>query len=269
MVGVVPDVQGMRTRLGVLQAQARLAGTDGLTGNKFTLQNLQQIVLSNRSLSADLFMTDVAALCATPAASAVQAECGALSAWDRKFELASRGAHLFREFFNAARNIANVYKVPFNYLDPLNTPRGFNVSDPAIATAVAGALKAAGDKIRAAGLAIDSPLGMVQFTLRGATPIPIHGGEENLGVYNKVSSVLVPGAGYFITTGTSYIQTVQFTDSGVTAQGFLSYSQSTNPASPNFADQTLRFKDKQWITFPFTESAITSDPGYQSTIIQE
>ena len=269
VVGVVPDVQGMRTRLGVLQAQARLAGTDGLTGNKFTLQNLQQIVLSNRSLSADLFMTDVAALCAMPAASAVQAECGALSAWDRKFELASRGAHLFREFFNAARNIANVYKVPFNYLDPLNTPRGFNVSDPAIATAVAGALKAAGDKIRAAGLAIDSPLGMVQFTLRGATPIPIHGGEENLGVYNKVSSVLVPGAGYFITTGTSYIQTVQFTDSGVTAQGFLSYSQSTNPASPNFADQTLRFKDKQWITFPFTESAITSDPGYQSTIIQE
>ena len=269
VVGVVPDVQGMRTRLGVLQAQARLAGTDGLTGNRFSLASLQQIALSNRSLSADLYMPDVAELCATPAAASVQAECGALSAWDRKYDLPSRGAHLFREFFLSARNIAGVYKVPFNYLDPLNTPRGFKVADPAIATAVAGALKAAGDKIRAAGLAIDSPLGMVQFTLRGATPIPVHGGEENLGIYNKVSSVLVPGAGYFVTTGTSYIQTVQFTDSGVNAQGFLTYSQSTNPASPHYADQTQRFRDKQWITFPFTESEITSDPGYRTTTIGE
>ncbi|HEX4944642.1 MAG TPA: penicillin acylase family protein, partial [Usitatibacteraceae bacterium] len=195
--------------------------------------------------------------------------CGTLSAWDRKYELTSRGAHLFREFFNTARNIANVFKVPFNYLDPLNTPRGFNVTDPAIATAVAGALKAAGDKIRAAGLAIDSPLGQVQFTLRGTTPIPVHGGEENLGIYNKVSSVLVPNLGYIPTTGSSYIQTVQFTDSGVNAQGFLTYSQSTNAASPHFADQTTRFMNKEWITFPFTDAQITSDPGYSTTTIRE
>ena len=269
VVGVVPDVQGMRTRIGVLQAQARLAGTDGRTGNRFSLANLQEIALSNRSLTADLYMTDLMALCQTAAASAVQAECGALSAWDRKYDLASRGAHLFREVFNAARNIANVYRVPFNYLDPLNTPRGFNVDSPAIATAVAGALKSAGDKIRAAGLAIDSPLGMVQFTLRGSTPIPVHGGEENLGVYNKISSSLVPGLGYVVTTGTSYIQTVQYTDAGVNAQGYLSYSQSTNPASPHFSDQTMRFMNKQWITFPFTEAQITSDPAYSTTTIQE
>lgn len=270
VVGVVPDIQNMRTRIGVLQAQARLAGTDGLTGNKFSLANLQQIALSNRSLTADLFMADVMALCQGAAAAAVQAECGALSAWDRKYDLPSRGAHLFREFFNTARNIPNVYKVPFNYLDPLNTPRGFDVSTPATATALAGALKAAGDRIRGAGLAIDAPLGMVQFTLRGMTPIPVHGGEgDYLGIYNKLSSVLVPGLGYFITTGTSYIQTVQFTDSGVNAQGFLTYSQSTNPASPHFADQTLRFMNKDWIAFPFTEAQITSDPGYRTSTIQE
>ena len=269
-VGVVPDIQNMRTRIGVLQAQARLAGTDGLTGNRFSLANLQQIALSNRSLTADLFMADVAALCALPAASAVQAECGALSAWDRKYDLASRGAHLFREFFNTARNIASVYAVPFNYLDPLNTPRGFAVSNATVATALVAALKAAGDKIRAAGLAIDAPLGMVQFTLRGSTPIPVHGGEgDYLGIYNKLSSVLVPGLGYVITTGTSYIQTVQFTDSGPNAQGFLTYSNSTNPASAHFADQTQRFSAKQWIAFPFTESAITSDPAYSTRTVSE
>ena len=270
VVGVVPDIQNMRTRIGVLQARARLAGTDGRTGNKFSLANLQDIALSNRSLTAELFMADVLALCQGAAAAGVQAECGALSAWDRKYDLTSRGAHLFREFFNTARNIANVFAVPFNYLDPLNTPRGFNVGDATIATALAGALKAAGDRIRGAGLAIDSPLGMVQFTLRGSTPIPIHGGEgDYLGIYNKISTALVPGLGYVVTTGTSYIQTVQFTDAGVNAQGFLSYSLSTNPASPNFSDQTMRFMNKQWISFPFTEAQITSDPSYSTRTISE
>ncbi len=270
VVGVVPDVQNMRTRLGVLQARARLAGTDGRTGNKFTLANLQDIALSNRSLTAELFMTDVLALCQSAAAAGVQAECGALSAWDRKYDLTSRGAHLFREFFNTARNITNVFAVAFNYLDPLNTPRGFNVGNATVAAALAGALKAAGDRIRGAGLAIDAPLGMVQFTLRGATPIPVHGGEgDYLGIYNKISSSLVPGLGYVVTTGTSYIQTVQFTDAGVNAQGFLSYSQSTNAGSPHFSDQTMRFMNKQWITFPFTEAQITADPSYSTRTISE
>jgi acyl-homoserine-lactone acylase len=269
-MGLVPGQQNLRTRLGITQARARLAGTDGLAGNKFTLANLQQIALSNRSLTAELFLADVAALCALPAAAAVQAECGTLSAWDRKYDLASRGAHLFREFFNAARNIPNVFKVPFNYLDPVNTPSGFDVANGTVATALVGALKGAGDRIRGAGLAIDAPLGAVQFTLRGATPIPIHGGEgDYLGIYNKISTSLVPGLGYVVTTGTSYIQTVQFTDGGPTAQAFLSYSQSTNPASPNFSDQTLRFSAKQWIALPFTESAITSDPAYRTTTIRE
>jgi acyl-homoserine-lactone acylase len=270
VVGVVPDIQGLRTRLGVTQAQARLAGTDGLAGNRFTMQNLQQIALSNRSLAADLVMADVVTLCAGSAAQAVQAECAVLAAWDRKFELASKGAHLFREFYTRASAIPNVYTVPFDTLAPLTTPRGFNVGNAAIASSVAGALKAAGDAVRGAGMAIDAPLGSVQFALRGTKAIPIHGGPGSpLGVYNAINSVLVPGVGYIIPTGTSYIQTVQFTDAGVNTQAFLTYSQSTNPASPNYADQTERFSAKQWITLPFTESAITSDPGYKTTTISE
>ena len=104
--------------------------------------------------------------------------------------------------------------------------------------------------------------------------VPIHGGDsagggDLVGVYNKITSSLVPGLGYVVSTGTSYIQTVQFTDGGVNAQAFLSYSQSSNPASPHFADQTARFSAKQWITLPFTESAITSDPAYRTATISE
>jgi acyl-homoserine-lactone acylase len=270
VVGRVPLQQALRTRLGIAQALARLSGTDGLGGNKFTLPILQQIALSNRSLAGDLFMPDVTSLCTTAAAAAVQAECAALALWDKSNNLTSRSAHLFKEFFTRASAITDVYSVPFNYLDPVNTPRGFNVGNAAIATSLVAALKAAGDAVRAAGLPIDAPLGQVQFTLRGTRAIPIHGGRVGSGeIYNAISTALVPGLGYVPTTGTSYIQTVQFTDAGVNAAAFLSYSQSTNPASPHFADQTERFSARQWITLPFTESAILADPAYRTTTIRE
>ena len=86
-------------------------------------------------------------LCATQAAAAVQSAVRRAAAWDRKFELSSRGAHLFKEFFTAgARRFPSVYAVPFNYLTPLTTPSGFAIANATVATALVGALTAAGDE---------------------------------------------------------------------------------------------------------------------------
>jgi acyl-homoserine-lactone acylase len=118
-------------------------------------------------------------------------------------------------------------------------------------------------------------LGTIQFAIQallsgGKVIIPMHGGDGTaLGIYNDIRSQLVPNLGYVVNNGTSYIQTIQYTDTGVNAQALLSFSQSSNPASPNFSDQTTRFAAKQWITLPFTESAITSDPGYRTSTISE
>ncbi len=275
VVGIVPQQQNNRTRLGVSQALARLSGADNLGGDKFTLAQLQQIALSNRSYAADIFMPDVVTLCAMPAAASVTSLCDVLKAWDRKFELTSRGAHVFKEFMPLANAIPNVYTVPYDQNNPLTTPRGLNVTNATVATALVGALTAAGKKITDAGIAINAPLGTIQFGSQlllsgGRTIVPVHGnGGDILGIYNKIDSTIVPGVGYMVTTGTSYIQTVQFNDSGVNAQAFLTYSQSSNPASPNFADQTARYSAKQWITLPFTEAAITGDPGYRTATISE
>jgi acyl-homoserine-lactone acylase len=273
VVGIVPQQQGNRTRLGVSQAMAQLA-----TG-KFTLPVLQQMALSNRSYAADTFLPDMLTLCAAQTDAAVVALCDVLKNWDRKFELASQGAHLFKEFFTRAAAIPGVYAVPFDFTNPLTTPRGFAIGNPTVATALIGALQAGAKVITDAGLAVNAPLGMVQFATQtaltgGQVIIPIHGGDsagggDLVGVYNKITSSIVPGVGYIVSTGTSYIQTVQFTDDGVNAQAFLSYSQSSNPASPHFADQTARFSAKQWIALPFTEAAITSDPAYRTTTITE
>lgn len=275
VIGIVPEQQNLRTRLGVTQALARLSGADGLGGDRFTLPLLQQIALSNRTYSADLFLPDMLTLCGTAAAASVSSLCDVLKAWDRKFELTSKGAHLFMEFFLQVPAIANVYTVPFDYTNPLTTPRGLNVTNATVATALVNALAAAGKKITDAGLQVDAALGTIQFGAQllysgGTKIVPVHGGNGTpLGIYNAIGTSMVPGVGYVVTNGTSYIQTVQFTDAGVNAQAFLSYSQSTNPASPNFADQTARFSAKQWITLPFTESAITSDPGYRTSTISE
>ncbi|MGZ5266013.1 MAG: penicillin acylase family protein, partial [Caldimonas sp.] len=51
--------------------------------------------------------------------------------------------------------------------------------------------------------------------------------------------------------GSSYIQTVTFDDRGPVAYAILTYSQSTDPASPHYADQTLLFSRKEWPALPF------------------
>jgi acyl-homoserine-lactone acylase len=43
------------------------------------------------------------------------------------------------------------------------------------------------------------------------------------------------------------------------AKGLLSCSQSTDPASPHYVDQTLLFDKKQWQTLPFTAAQIRAD----------
>jgi acyl-homoserine-lactone acylase len=47
----------------------------------------------------------------------------------------------------------------------------------------------------------------------------------------------------------------------------LSYSQSENPESPHYADQTRLFSQKQWLPMRFTESQIRSDPEYKRTVV--
>jgi acyl-homoserine-lactone acylase len=63
--------------------------------------------------------------------------------------------------------------------------------------------------------------------------------------------------------------TISFEGDVPRAEGFLTYSQSTNPASAHYADQTERFSTLDWIAFPYTEAAIVADPGYSTMRISE
>ena len=70
--------------------------------------------------------------------------------------------------------------------------------------------------------------------------------------------------GYLVNYGTSFVMALEFTDSGPRAKGLLTYSQSSDPRSEHFADQTRKFAQKQWRDIRFTEEDIAADPSFKS-----
>ena len=220
-----------------------------------TAAGVQAQLFSNRNLMARAVLPDLLAACAgdvpTPEA---KDGCAALRGWDRQNNLDSRGAHLFRLFWRAASAVPGVYRQPFDKAQPVATPAGLKMDDPAVATKVWGALTQTVKALRAANIKLDAPLGAVQRPLITDEEIPLHGGEEIEGVLNNVGNQFAPGlgdGGLRIDYGTSYVQTVTFDARGPVAQGLLTYGQSTNPASPHATDQLKLYSAKQWPALPF------------------
>ncbi len=263
--------QFLRTRIGLIEIGRRLAGTDGLPGNRVNLPNLQAMIFRNANLAGHLVLGDLLEACKTArdADADVRNGCVALGQWDRTDNLDARAAHLFREFWMRAKNIPQVYATGFDPADPLYTPRGLRMHDEAVRTAVFKALKDAVGAVRAAGFALDAPLGTVQAMRLPEGDIPLHGGEEYEGVLNKLQTLPIGPRGLQVYYGTSYIQTVGFDEQGPVAEALLVYGESTDPASPHAFDQMRAFSAKRWIRLPFTQAAIAADPALKVTKLSQ
>ena len=273
--GTIGTQRSMRTR-GAVEDVAALARQGGLT-----VRDLQAQQFADRVPAGDLTAGDAAKACAalpggTATGSAgtavdVSEACGVLAAWDRSMNTDSRGALLFDRFWRkvtASVPAAQLWKVPFSAADPVRTPNTLNTDAPGFAKALADAVT----ELRAAGIALDSPLGEHQFVVRNGRRIPVPGGTESLGVWNKVEPVWDPaGGGYTeVTTGSSYIQAVGW-DGGrcPVARTLLTYSQSSNTASPHYSDQTLLFSGEKWVTSRFCERDILSSPALRVVRVTE
>jgi acyl-homoserine-lactone acylase len=119
------------------------------------------------------------------------------------------------------------------------------------------------------GVRLDAPLGTVQGTRKNGTFIPIHGCSHSEGCFNQMANRVVGDGTYAPILGSSFVMAVSFTPSGPVGRSVLAYSQSSNPASPYFADQTSMFSAKQWVDMRFTEADIASDPNLSVTLLQE
>ena len=282
-----------RTRMNArqLSVDGGDAGTDGL----FTREELRDSSVGNRVFTAEMLVDEVVAACNAYAAVVRDpngiwpAACDTLAAWDRRVDVDSVGAVLWREFiesFSGAELIdaGPLWSVGFDPADPLGTPYGLSPDAD-----VPGRLAAAVLRLRAAGFDLDSPLGELQMADRNGERIAVHGGTGSEGVTNVVGfgandttteaavergeriegSRSLTTLGYPVSNGTSFIFDVEYTADGPVAEALLTYGESGDPTGPFFADQTAMFAAKQWRPILFTPDAIAADPNLREYTISE
>lgn len=277
--------QSLRTRIGHLMVAERRVADDGLDDAPgFTLESLKAFMYLNRVYAAEIVLDDVLAICAALDGSDADEEraleaCEVLDGWDRKVDVGSRGAQAFTEFwreihrelggeFNVLIESRNFWAVDFDPADPLNTPRGIDQSRLGNRRLVVDSLSAAVERLEIAGVALDAPWGEVQFVTRNGVDIPIHGGHADAGVYGHISPSLRDG-GYRPRSGNSYIQAVTWDDGCPLAETILLSSQSSDPDSPHFADQTELYGRKAWVSFPYCEETIEAERIGEVLVVEE
>jgi acyl-homoserine-lactone acylase len=187
-----------------------------------------------------------------------------LAAWDTRADIGSRGAVLWREYWSRLAGAGVPWLSAYDPNDPVGTPSTLDATDAKVLTA----LTAAVEDLRGKGIALDVPLGDLQAEPRGSERIPIHGCSEVEGCFNIISTERDAQGRYDPFTGASFVMAAAFDSNGkVRGEALLSYSQSENPDSPHYADQTRLFSQKQWLPMRFTERQIRSDPAYKRTVV--
>ncbi|WP_129782609.1 acylase [Peristeroidobacter soli] len=266
IIGAESTERSLRTRAGLVMVNEVLNAKER---NRFDAQRLQDLLFNHRSYGAELVLDEVLAICKREPKTVkleknsvdVTKSCEVLAGWDRRHDVTSRGAHIWTEALPLITAIPDLWQVPFDAKDAVNTPRQIKVGDARIRKAVMQALATATQKLTDAQIPLDALWGDVQFTERNGERIGLPGGTHGAGVFSVLVGKLTPGKGYSpIVTGNSWMQVVTWTDTGeVNAHGILSYSQSEEEDSPYSADQTKLYSKSQWLKLPFTEAEITAD----------
>lgn len=269
IAGSIGTERTLRTRMTLTALEERIAGADGLPGRGFTLDTMRDLLFADRSAVAELAAADTARMCAAlpdgkaPTSGGGQVDarpaCAALTAWDGRYRVDSRGALLFTRFWTRLQgNGAPPWRTPFDPADPVHTPRDLDTADPAVPTALGDAVA----ELARLGIAPDAPLGEHQYVVRGGTRIPTHGGPAALGLINVQNHVWDPAKGYGeVDYGPSFVQIVAFNDGDCpdTAR-LLAPSQSGDPTSPHYADQTGLYAEARMTEGRFCESEIAASP---------
>jgi acyl-homoserine-lactone acylase len=265
---------GLRTRSAITMITRRIAGTDGLGPAGFTLQNMKNLMFSDIQYGATLVKARLVTMCqsfpggraptSTGGTVAVGDSCDVLAAWNGRENPDSRGAALFQAFwcpFVFASNSAGAlcqsggpWTHPFSAADPVGTPNGLDTASTAVQQAFGDALAS----LTAAHLPYDVPLGQVQYVVRNGQRIPLPGGPgDPNGEFNAIDQ-LQTGADPI--DGSSYIKAVTWNPGRSCPQAatLLTYSQSGNPTSPHYADQTRLFSQRQWVTPYFCAAQVAA-----------
>jgi acyl-homoserine-lactone acylase len=270
-----------------------LAGAD----NKFSLAELQSVMTDNRSLYSTDFRNQLVSHCQAVTSFDLNgdiidltAACTVLANWDGRYDKDSIGGHIMREFMQHYRVsdhtalAASLFSEGFNVLNPAHTPAGLNTTEAAEALAIA--VKRLADL----GVSLTSTLGELQYVIKNDERIAVSGGYSFEGMMNMMETKIpsrstsdfanlptgtpiagttltsmteadaqAESAAYRINYGSSFVLSLEMTPEGPTAEAFLSFSQSHDPESENFADQTQLFSNNTWRPVLFNDADIKAD----------
>ncbi|CRM42014.1 bifunctional acylase PvdQ [Pseudomonas sp. 44 R 15] len=248
------------------RARFALQRLQSLGKQPITVSALQSMVMDNEVYLAGQVMPDLLAFCAKHLgndAAALESLCTSLKTWDQRANLDSGlGLVHFINLVEHLQQIPDAWRVAFDPAHPLTTPSGLAIDRAPVATALREAMLAS-------SAAVDK-LGVKRWgDLQVSGQTPMHGGPQELGIYNAMQTVPRADGKREVVSGTSYLQIVSFDDKGPQAVGVLAFSESSNPDSKYAVDQTQAFSEKQLRPLPFTEAQIKADPQYQAQRIQE
>jgi acyl-homoserine-lactone acylase len=260
LYGPTGTERSLRTRQNIMHLEdAAARGEDG----KWSITEIQDQILSNKSLAATLFLPELIEVC-NANDSIDSSACDALKGYDGHLNIDSKGAVLFREWVFAYNGFAgqagkSPFTAPFRTDNPVNTPNGLGDREIALT-----ALEAAIGTLNTALIPLDAALGDVQVAMRSEHRVPMHGGFWREGVANLIdqrpndttgpyptgtpyqTQSGLSDKGYLVSGGTSFIMTLEFTGDGPNAEAFLTYGQSGTPANDNYSNQTKLFSEKKW-----------------------
>lgn len=248
------------------RARFALQRLQSLAKQPIKVTDLQNMVMDNEVYLASQVMPDLLAFCANRLgadAATLQPLCISLKHWDQHANLDSGvGLVHFINLFEHLQALPDAWRVAFDPAHPLTTPRGLAIEREPVANA-----------LREAMLASTAAVGQLGLTRWGDIQVsgqtPMHGGPQQLGIYNAMQTVPRADGKREVVSGTSYLQIVTFDDHGPQALGVLAFSESSNPASQYSKDQTRAFSEKKLRPLPFTDAQIQADPQYQQQLIEE
>ncbi|PSL92233.1 acylase [Pseudomonas sp. R9.37] len=248
------------------RARFALQRLQSLAKQPIKVTDLQNMVMDNEVYLASQVMPDLLAFCANRLgadAATLQPLCTSLKHWDQHANLDSGvGLVHFINLFEHLQALPDAWRVAFDPAHPLTTPRGLAIEREPVANALREAMLASTAAVSQLGL---TRWGDIQVS--GQTPM--HGGPQQLGIYNAMQTVPRADGKREVVSGTSYLQIVTFDDNGPQALGVLAFSESSNPASQYSKDQTRAFSEKKLRPLPFTDAQIQADPQYQQQLIKE
>lgn len=248
------------------RARFALQRLQTLEKQPISITDLQNMVMDNEVYLAGQVMPDLLTFCANQLgtdANALQPLCTSLKNWDQRANLDSGvGLVHFINLMQHLQPLPDAWRVAFDPAHPLTTPSGLAIDRAPVAKALREAMLASSAEV--------SKLGQTRWgDIQVSGQTPIHGGPQELGIYNAMQTVPRADGKREVVSGTSYLQIVTFDDKGPNALGVLAFSESSNPASAYSKDQTQAFSQKKLRPLPFTEAQIKADPHYQIHTVKE